>query len=152
MASLSLIAVPVLLDTVPSTSAPLLLRAWARMYHYGHLALPAMAIGTLGLWLHTAATATGAKQRRTAALVAGVVTVLMVPFTWVFMIGTNNELFRLEAAAAAAAARSERVMEIGDGAGVRALVALWARWHLARSVFPLAGAVVGAVAVVRLWG
>lgn len=133
MTSLSLIAVPVLLDSIPST--PQLLHAWTRMYHYGHLALPTMAVGTLGLWTYTAAK----KRRSSTALAAGAVTVLMIPFTWIFMTAINNELFRLEAAG------SEGV----GGEEARVLVGVWARWHLVRSVFPLAGAAVGGFVVLR---
>lgn len=96
MTSLSLIAIPVFLDSIPST--PQLFHAWACMYYYGHQALPTMAIGTLGLWTYTAVKRCSAKKPWRMSALAGVITVLMLPFTWLVMLPTNNELFRLEAA------------------------------------------------------
>lgn len=139
MTSLSLVAVPVFLDSI--TSAPQLFQAWARMYHYGHQAMPTMAVGTLVLWTYVALKRRGAnKPWRTPAL-AGAITVLMLPFTWLVMVPTNNELFRLEAAGAEIGS-----VTLGEA---RALVVSWAWMHLTRSVFPLAGAVLGAVATFR---
>ena len=139
MTSLSLVAIPVFLDSI--ASAPQLFQAWARMYHYGHQAMPAMAVGTLGLWTYAALKRRGAKEPWRALALAGATTALMLPFTWLVMVPTNNELFRLEAVGT----------EIGNVTlgEARALVESWAGMHLARSVFPLAGAVMGAVATFR---
>jgi len=136
MTSLSLIAVPVFLDSIPS--APQLFHTWARMYYYGHQALPTMAVGTLGLWTYTVVKRRSAKKPWRTFALAGAITVLMLPFTWLVMVPTNNELFRLEAAGSEIGS-----VTFGDA---RALVVSWAWMHLARSVFPLAGAILGAVA------
>ena len=136
MASLSLIAIPVFLDSIPS--APQLFHAWERMYHYGHQALPAISVGTLSLWVYAAAKRRAAIKPWQLCALAGAVTVLMIPFTLIFMVPTNNELFRLEAAGS----------DIGSVTveDARALVVSWAWMHLTRAVFPLIGTILGAIA------
>ncbi|KAK4168183.1 hypothetical protein QBC43DRAFT_115655 [Cladorrhinum sp. PSN259] len=144
MASLSIMAVPVFLDTTPE--APLLFTQWARMYHYGHQVLPTMAVGTLLLYAYTAVKRRGgssqnpkqAKRSWGPIALAGLTTVVMIPFTWIFMVPTNNELFRLELVSRAEPA-------VKGLAEAKELVVKWAWLHLARSLFPLAGAVVGTV-------
>lgn len=143
MTSLSLIAVPVFLDT--TEHPPQLLHQWARMYSYGHKALPTMSVGVCILHLYMAAS----KKRRVAqgrrrggrvlSALAGVSTVLMLPFTWFFMVPTNNELFRLEALS-----RMEPpgVLDVGV-AGVKGMIGHWAQLHAIRCLFPLAGAILG---------
>ncbi|KAK4244956.1 hypothetical protein C7999DRAFT_34724 [Corynascus novoguineensis] len=140
MMSLSLISVPVFLDT--TSQAPQLFRQWARTYHYGHLALPTLSVCTLGLYVLVAFRKRAARRPWLSSLSAGLVTVLMVPFTWVFMVPTNNELFRLEAVSA----EDPNVMGLQAATG---LVAHWSRLHLARSLFPLAGAALGATTLLE---
>ncbi|MDI1492737.1 MAG: hypothetical protein OHK93_004519 [Ramalina farinacea] len=139
MTSLSLIAIPVFLDSI--TQAPQLFYAWERMYHYGHQALPTMSVGALGLWAYAAAKRRGAKEPWRLCALAGATTVLMVPFTWFFMVPTNNELFRL-----AAAGSDLGGVTIEDA---RALVVSWGWMHLTRAAFPLAGAIFGAIATFK---
>lgn len=131
MISLSGIAVPVLLETCDD--APQLLHAWTRMYHYGHLALPTMGVGTCLLYL------SAARQGHAgcgALMAAALITVAMVPFTWVFMGSLDNELFRLHAASKADPA----VIRLESA---RDMVAWWARLHVMRSLMPLVGAMLG---------
>ncbi|KAG6355442.1 hypothetical protein INS49_003404 [Diaporthe citri] len=125
MLSLSGIAVPVLLET--ATDAPQLLCAWTRMYHYGHLALPTMGVGACLLYLSAA---WRTSKSRGALAAAALVTVAMVPFTWVFMGPLNGELFRLQAASTTDPAA------IGLE-GVRDMVIWWSRLHVTRSLMPL---------------
>lgn len=133
MLSLSLIAVPVFLDT--TTQGAQLLQQWERMYHYGHQALPTMAVGTFVLYAYVAF-----KRRRRIFALAGSITVIMVPYTWFIMMPTNNELFRLEELA--------RTEPAATGiAEARKLVVSWSWMHLTRALAPLAGAVVGALAI-----
>ncbi|KAK4233723.1 hypothetical protein C8A03DRAFT_38554 [Achaetomium macrosporum] len=139
MTSLSLIAVPVFLDT--TTEAPqLLLQQWTRMYHYGHVMLPTMAVGTSALHLYVAARKRGARKPWRLFALAGVATALMVPFTWIVMAPTNGELFRLAELSRVGGETGSR-----DLANARNLVMSWAWMHLGRSLSPLVGAVVGAV-------
>ena len=140
--SLSLMAVPVLLDT--TTQSALLFRQWVRMYHYGHQALPTLAVSTFALYLYTAFRRTRSKTQQPWGIfvTAGVVTLSMLPFTWIFMLATNNELFRLERVA-----RSDpQVMGIDEAKG---LVRHWSRLHFMRSLLPLAGAVIGMTTLYR---
>jgi hypothetical protein len=134
MMSLSLMAVPVLLDT--ATEAPQLFRQWVRMYHYGHQVLPTLAVGTFLLYSYT-----GIKKRRAGKpwaifALAGITTLSMLPFTWIFMVPTNNELFRLETA-------SQAEPLIKSIAEAKELVVEWSWLHLTRSWLPLIGAVLG---------
>lgn len=134
MMSLSLMAVPVLLDT--TTEAPQLFFQWTRMYHYGHQVLPTMAVATFLLYSYTCTKRRSAKKPWGVFALAGMTTVSMLPFTWIFMVPTNNELFRLEAASKA----EPLVMGI---LGAKELVVKWSWLHFTRSLLPLTGAVLG---------
>ncbi|POS73087.1 hypothetical protein DHEL01_v208530 [Diaporthe helianthi] len=140
MMALSLVAVPVFLDTT-QTAGQLYIQ-WARTYHYGHLGLPALSVSTLLLYLYTA------QRKRTAGdsgwrsqLVSGLVTVLMVPFTWIIMLPTNNKLFALESQAKAG------VLPSGSLTEAQELVTKWSLMHVARSFFPVVGAILGGMAL-----
>ncbi|KAH8786012.1 hypothetical protein F5883DRAFT_673646 [Diaporthe sp. PMI_573] len=142
MMALSLVAVPVFLDTT-ETAGHLYIQ-WARTYHYGHLGLPALSVSTLLLYLYTARQKRNAGNSRwRSQLVSGLITVLMVPFTWIVMLPTNNKLFALEAQAKAG------VLPAGGLAEAQELVTKWSLMHVARSLFPLAGAILGSMALKR---
>lgn len=134
--SLSLMAVPVLLDT--TTQAPQLVHQWVRMYHYGHQVLPSMAIGVFLLYSYTSAKKRGARKSWGIFALAGLTTMSILPFTWIFMVPTNNELFRLEEVSKA----RPFVKEIDEAKG---LVVRWSWLHFTRSLLPLAGAIMGVV-------
>lgn len=93
--SLALVAAPVLLDT--SIEAAQLFAQWARLYHYGHQIMPTIAIGTLLLYAYTCTQSCAAKRPWGLFALASVMTIIIVPFTWIVMVPTNDELFRLEA-------------------------------------------------------
>lgn len=133
--NISISSVPVFLDT--TDSAAQLYQQWARTYHYGHRVLPAMAVTTLMLYVYTASKKKAANKPWTNLALAGVVTVAMVPFTWLFMARTNNDLFRLEAESRSATAAT---FDIGEA---QVLVLFWSGLHMMRSLFPLMGAVIG---------
>lgn len=134
--SLSLMAVPVFLDT--TVQAPQLFHQWARTYHYGHQILPTMAIGTLLLYVYTSFKKRQAKKAWGIFTLAGLVTVAMVPFTWIVMVPTNNELFRLEAV-------SKLEPGVMDIIAAKELVVKWSWMHFTRCFFPLAGAILGSI-------
>ena len=136
MMALSLMAVPVLLDT--TTQSPQLFFQWTRVYHYGHQVLPTMAVGTFMLYMYTAMKKRAAKKPWAIFLLAGISTVAMVPFTWIVMVPTNNELFRLQRVSMS----DPSVMGI-DAA--KELVVKWSWMHLTRSFSPLIGAVLGTI-------
>ena len=140
MTSLSLIAVPVLLDT--ATDSPQLLRQWSRMYHYGHLIMPSMAVGTLLLHACTALQQRALGKPWGIFACAGGLTIAIAPFTWTAMEGTNGELFE----------RLERIGGVGKEAAaasdleeVKGLVKRWSWLHLMRSMLPLAGTLLAVV-------
>ncbi|BCS19169.1 DUF1772 domain-containing protein [Aspergillus puulaauensis] len=155
MITLSTITVPVLLDT--TTHPPQLLHQWVRTYHYGHISLPTISIATAILYFYIAACQSSrSKPWRRAALV-GVLTVIMVPFTWVCMSPTNDVLFGLQRESQIRGLNQTQIEGFGDGnatgagiegdvatlEGVTELVVRWGWMHLVRSLFPLAAAVVG---------
>ena len=140
MMSLSLMAIPVLLDT--TTQAPQLFHQWVRMYHYGHQVLPTMAVGTFLLYSYISAKKHSANESWGTFALAGVTTLSILPFTWIFMVPTNNELFRLEGASKA----EPFVKGIVEA---KELVVKWSWLHFTRSLLPLAGTVMGTVGTFR---
>ncbi|KAI0539693.1 DUF1772-domain-containing protein [Xylaria digitata] len=140
MLGLSLVTVPVILDT--TDHAPHLFRQWARLYHYGHQIMPSIAVGTLALYAYAAVKRSNQKRPWGMLALAGVTTICIVPFTWIVMTSGNNNLFRLEAASRT----TPTVMGIDEAKG---LVTTWAWLHSVRTLFPLLGAVVGAIDLLR---
>ncbi|EOA85726.1 uncharacterized protein SETTUDRAFT_169632 [Exserohilum turcica Et28A] len=149
MVSLSIIAIPVLVET--KTDANQLFHQWTRVYHYGNQLIPGIAIGTFLLYTFACfqrRTAERPKSWRLLAL-AGLVTVSIIPFTLLIMKPTNDKLFHLESVT--------RTAKPAEHAGVKAielkeaeeLVVWWASMHAVRSTFPLIGAIIGIVAT--LW-
>ncbi|MBE3044688.1 DUF1772 domain-containing protein [Candidatus Bathyarchaeota archaeon] len=134
---LSTIAVPVFLET--NTEPGQLVRQWARLYHYGSLAAPPMAVTTFALYTYSALGLCAGGQPWELLAAAGATTLFIVPFTLGVMLPTNNALHGLEARANAGEALK---ME-----GLRALVVKWGWLHLVRSLFPLAGVLLGISAV-----
>lgn len=133
MMGLSLMAVPVLLETTTEPSQ--LFHQWVRMYHYGHQVLPTMAVATCLLYGYTAIRKRAAGRRWSVFAVAGMTTVIMLPFTWIVMAPTNNTLFRLEVESKAA--------PVANWGQAQELVTKWSWLHFVRSLFPLAGAILG---------
>ncbi|KAI0469989.1 hypothetical protein GGR56DRAFT_156337 [Xylariaceae sp. FL0804] len=168
MASLSMVTVPVFLDT--NTDASDMVRQWARTYFYGHIILPGLCVGTCGLYGLAALRSHHAPKYALAATATFIMGtsfrtwrlgdlgspprashlpwmdcelltargVSAVPFTWLFMAPTNNILFGLE-----------KVTGFSDLARVRDLVVKWSLLHITRSVFPLVGAAIGLTEVLR---
>lgn len=71
-------------------------------------------------------------------IVAALLTAGMVPFTWIFMAGTNRRLLEPQG-------EEVRCEE------VEALMRRWKDLNLVRAGFPLAGAVVGGLGVCGRW-
>lgn len=135
MMSLSLVAIPVLLDT--TTDATQLLDQWTCLYQYGGQFLPPIAICTVLLYLYICKQKRAAKRPWRILALAGITTVSVIPFTLLIMVPTNNELLRLQAASEA------EPLVLFQISGAKELVVRWTRLHLTRSLFPLAGAVLG---------
>lgn len=106
------------------------LRQWQLAYHAGARTMPRVAALTaLGhavvAWQQAAR---GAEWRGLAA--AAALTVAIVPFTFVFIMPTNNALER-------EIAREAKTMSQATAVG---LLQKWARWNMLRSVLPVVGA------------
>lgn len=129
MASVAAFAIPVFLDT--NQDAAHAVRQWVRLYHYGHIYLPGLCVATCGLYAYTAYSKRAAHRPQWARYaLSALVTIAMVPFTWVVMAPTNNILFGLDREFGAA-----RDMDF-----VRGLLVKWAWLHVIRSAAPLLGA------------
>lgn len=133
MMSLSAVTIPVIIGT--NTEPYQLLRQWALTYHIGSRLAPAAALGTTSLY------ALAAWQRHTVNrswkifALAGVSTMMIVPFTIFFMVPTNDTLFALEKGSQRAAAASLE--------HAKNIVARWNKLHVVRSCLPLLGALLG---------
>ncbi|KAF2133651.1 hypothetical protein P153DRAFT_250358, partial [Dothidotthia symphoricarpi CBS 119687] len=140
MMSLSLMAVPVMLDT--TTEAPQLFLQWTRMYHYGHQVLPTLAICTFLLYSYVSFNRynVGNPKSWFVYALAGAVTLSLIPFTWIFMVPTNDELFRLEALTRTGARTGNGTLTVMQAKG---LVIKWSWLHFTRSCLPLVGALIG---------
>lgn len=136
MMSLSAFVIPVLLDTNPSPEH--IVRQWVRLYHYGHIYLPALCIAACGIYSISAyQRARNAYKWRPYAY-AALSTISMVPFTWVVMTSTNNTLFKLD-----------ELNSATDRPYVKALIVKWAWMHITRSFSPLVGSYIGFAYLLR---
>ncbi|KAM0335447.1 hypothetical protein ACHAQA_000493 [Verticillium albo-atrum] len=134
--SLSLFTIPPLLESAidPRQAA----HAWSIMFHRGAATGPKVAI-TSFLALSYAAYARREEGLPWVPYVAGgVLGLLMVPFTFGFMMSTNNALL--------AGASGAKVLGAGD---VKELLARWQTLNLVRGLFPLAGGLVALWDVLR---
>lgn len=134
--SLSAFVIPVFLGT--NSDAGHTARQWALLYGYGRTYMPALCIATCGLYASAILSKHKASRQYALAIAA---TMSMVPFTWIAMAPTNDILFGLEAAS-----RNGSVVELGL---VRGLAVKWAWLHVARSVFPLLGTILGFVGLLQ---
>jgi Domain of unknown function (DUF1772) len=134
MMSLSLITMPVLLNTSLSTAQ--LCSEWSQMYLRGRGLLPALAVMTFAMYAYTYAKEQRPKSSK-ALILAGGMTIAIAPFTWIVLTPTNNKLFALQAENQAMTALSSSVEP------ARKLIIEWTRLHLMRSLLPLFGAATG---------
>lgn len=145
MTSLSVICMPVLLDT--NTEVSHLYGQWARLYHYGHICMPTVAVCVAGLYAFVALRYRAANNKQWLVYgVAGATTISIVPFTLLIMNSTNNTLFRRHALAVASPTTTE------DKSTAHDLLVKWAWLHLCRSVFPLAGSILGFYGILKELG
>lgn len=139
MMSLSAIMIPVVLET--NTDSSLLLRQWARLYHYGHIMMPALAVLTTSLYAYIAyGKRASSRLDWTSYAAAGVGTIAIVPFTLIVMAPTNDTLFEL----------LETTGVSLDT--VQGLIVRWVWLHAFRSVFPMVGSILGFRSVLKELG
>lgn len=137
---LSLLAVPGLLSTSSPAPGQLLAQQWAGIYDRGKVLGPQAAVVSLlgyGYLVYDRS-----RQDRGWGVYAGAMalTIGIVPFTLAFMAPTNQAL--LGAAEGASTLQS---------AAVRELLVRWKGLNLARSLLPLAGALLGLYGLVGPW-
>lgn len=72
-------------------------------------------------------------------IVSGTITMSMIPFTWIFILGVNTKLFR--------AIGDQTTSQVVNIDRIRGLVQRWRWLNVVRAMFPLTGAIVGMVAV-----
>ena len=105
--------------------------------------MPTLAIGTLLLYTYTCIRQRAAKRPWGLFALAGATTISTVPFTWIVMVPTNNELFRLEAVSKA----DPRGLNLP---AVKELVVKWNWLYAVRSLLPLVGAVFGTSGTLKI--
>lgn len=140
-AMLSALAIPGLLSTNSAVPTQILAEQWAGIYNRGKVLGPqAAAISLLGygylMYDRSRQSRGWGKYVAAAALTVGI-----VPFTAFFMGNTNQAL--LEVAAGRAGNLSSEA--------VRELLVKWRGLNLVRSLFPLAGALLGLYELVGPW-
>ncbi|KAI3399970.1 hypothetical protein diail_5126 [Diaporthe ilicicola] len=141
-AMLSVLAIPGLLSTSSPVSTQILAQQWAGLYNRGKVLGPqAAAVSLLGygylMYDRSRQSRGWGKYVGAAAL-----TVAIVPFTKFFMDETNQALLGVAAGAAGSSLSSEAVRE---------LLGRWKGLNLVRSLFPLAGALLGLHELVGPW-
>lgn len=145
---LSLLAIPGLLSTSTPLPAQALAQQWAGIYNRGKVLGPQTAVlAVLGYGYlaynaqHRTGSVKGSSSRVGYFAGAAALTLAIVPFTVAFMDATNQALLGIAAGGGAAA--------VGGGEGSQAAAAVgellvkWKGLNLIRSLWPLAGAVVG---------
>ncbi|KAK2740999.1 hypothetical protein FQN55_008554 [Onygenales sp. PD_40] len=148
IATYSLSPVPSLLTSAPEAhlSPSAVAKIWRSFYDRGKTQNPPIAVVTAASFFYLGwSVRTGAPLFRKAAenastlyYIAGLLTVGMVPYTLAVMMGTNNKL-----AEKAKAVEAEPAKAMGKGDEVEVLANRWIYLNGVRSLFPLAGALVG---------
>lgn len=133
MVTISILSIPVALETTTGPSH--LLYQWTRMFYYGHRLHPTIAFLTSTLYGYCAWRRRAASRSWTALAWAGLVTMSISPFTWLFLLPTNSAITDL----ASRGHQGAVVIGIDDA---RRLVVRWSWLHLVRSLFPLLGGVI----------
>ncbi|KAL2867497.1 DUF1772 domain-containing protein [Aspergillus lucknowensis] len=140
MMSVYLLAVPSLFETTTDPSQ--LVRHWSRIFLNGHIKGPIICLTTTALYGLAAVRKYAAGERWGVFAAAGLTTIAMVPFTLTIMAPTNNALFRLEG-------------EVKKGGApvwgeAERLVQRWNRFNASRAFFPLVGAILGMLGVLKV--
>lgn len=147
---LSVLAVPGLLNASPSVAPQALAQQWAGIYNPGKVLGPRFAmLASLGygyLAYHRSGGRGGGGGAGTGAWAlapfagAAALTLAIAPWTVLVMDGTNQALLRVAEGGGAGAVVGEEEKKKRE---VAELLARWKGLNLVRSLFPLAGAVIG---------
>jgi hypothetical protein len=133
MLNISILDVPVLLASAQDGFQ--LVNHWSNLYDVGSRLYPAISISIGVAYGFAALFGSAPNQKRVVFVVAAALTLAMAPFTWVFMTPTNDALFRTAALGLAGV-----TTPMDD---IQVLVVKWRWLHFVRSLFPLAGAMLG---------
>jgi hypothetical protein len=134
----SMLTVPMILATTPP-DASLLLRQWNFVYNSGHKLGPKLSV-TSGLIYFVAAWASRERSRTVALYaISGVLTMSMIPFTWLFILRINSHIF-LEI-------EKDRAGGPTNLAQAQYLVGRWRSLNIARTFFPILGGILGLLTV-----
>ncbi|KAK4153293.1 hypothetical protein C8A00DRAFT_43785 [Chaetomidium leptoderma] len=148
--SLSTFVVPRLLES----PTPLMLRQWVRSFRLGAATMPLTAAVSAATYFWLGLRSPGGPGgalgldhlfRSRAYLAAGALTAGIVPYTIVFMSGTNTKLMALEERVGQAAA-AEAVVGVEEERGAKGLLDWWGVLNLGRAGMMVAGVVCGLVA------
>lgn len=146
-----LVTVPALLlaQAQDGVSQGAILKVWRRMYQRGHAHSPKIAILTSGAFVYLTWCASRAAGTRVPMLLFGTAASLVtgiVPFTLLFMRPTNNALM---ARAAEEDVLLHAPVQKPDQKSSEQLFAHWATLTGIRGLLPLAGGILGLVAVLN---
>ncbi|KAI8623045.1 hypothetical protein F5Y19DRAFT_460081 [Xylariaceae sp. FL1651] len=138
MMNIAILDVPVLLDATNPHSSATILSHWCKLYDRGSRLYPSISVTVCSLYLYAMLRSNNISSRSSRGfyfLVAAVTTLTMIPYTLLVMMPTNNMLFQARNFTFSGA---ETPWE-----EVRELVIHWQQLHFLRSLFPLAGSVIG---------
>lgn len=141
LVGLSTMTMPVLVQT--TTTSPHLLTQWKHIFDRGHIQGPSLAITTSLMNCYAAWLRAAAHQPWISFAIAAALTIGIVPYTVVFMGKINTTLF-------AAVDQCREGKRSVSKAEADRLVSKWTALHAVRSMLPLLGAVVGALALLRV--
>lgn len=141
MTTVSMLAMPLILQTAPTSST--LLNHWKFVYTSGHKQGPTISIAAgLAYWFAAGWSLRSGRGEDTwiPYTAAGAITMSMIPYTWAMILPTNNALF--------ANIKAETEGKATSLQANRELVKRWRLLNLSRVAFPLAGAILGLLTLV----
>lgn len=147
--SLSCFVIPRLLESPTS----IMLTQWTRTYARGHATVPTTAAVVAATYLFLGLRASSSplsfsSHARWGYFGAGALTIAIVPYTLLFMLGTNGKLMEMEKRVAVRGEASvvEGAVKVEEERSAKALVDWWGVLNLGRAVLLIGGAVCGFVA------
>lgn len=139
---MSIISVPALL-LAPN---PLVTQQWQKIYDSGKAGMPPLACTSALSFGYLAYRWYGTLKQPKAELsgLSAFLTVLIVPYTLIFMKKVNNKLGR-KAEESKGLSLDDRTVEVGlpKGESSKELLDSWATHNFVRGLFPLAGSLLG---------
>jgi hypothetical protein len=135
---ISMLTVPPLLELARSSPTNAA-KTWEALYHLGKNSSPKFAVATLLSYGYAAYTNYQAGKPWASYTGAGALTIALVPWTLILMMGTNNQLL-------ACASGLDKAVTADKATG---LITTWGKLNMARGFWPLAGAMLGMWTLLR---